>query len=41
MKSLEGEQMAMFDFRQQTADALTKLANDMEKINARIEALKK
>uniref|UniRef100_A0A915APQ8 Dynactin subunit 2 n=1 Tax=Parascaris univalens TaxID=6257 RepID=A0A915APQ8_PARUN len=41
MKSLEGEQMAMFDFRQQTADALTKLTDDMEKINARIEALKK
>ncbi|VDM47953.1 unnamed protein product [Toxocara canis] len=41
VKSIEGEQMAMFDFRQQTADALTKLTTDMEKISARIEALSK
>lgn len=40
-KIIEGEQMAMFDFRHQTYDALKKLGNDIEKLEERLQAISK
>ncbi|MFH4978467.1 hypothetical protein AB6A40_005176 [Gnathostoma spinigerum] len=40
-KTIENEEMALFDFRQQTAEALSKMSADVKKLEERVQALSK